>query len=73
MRSPLSPPNHQSSSPASQTDVTARATLPLSSVVVATTVTLPETPAFSVHPASPCASVVTEQLAPSFVTFSWLS
>ena len=44
MRSPLVPPNHQSSSPTTQIDVDASAELLASSCVRATTITSPETP-----------------------------
>src|SRR3546814_6308444 len=72
MRSPLSPPNHQSSSPASQTERTARASLPSASVVVATTVTSPETPGAIAQSARPSLSVEVLQCAASFVVRIWL-
>jgi len=65
MRSPLSPPNHQSSEPASQTLLVACAICPLASDALACTMTSPETPASSWEANSALSSVVPLQLASS--------
>ena len=65
MRSPLSPPNHQSSSPASHSDWVERDTCPAASVAVASAMTSPDTPASRVHLNSPRSSVVPLQPLPS--------
>src|SRR3546814_19140726 len=73
MRSPLSPPNHQSSTPASQTERTERASLPSASCVVATTVTSPELPGDIEQIARQRLWVVDEQVNPRRAVRIWLS
>ena len=67
MRSPAVPPNHQSSSPATQIDASRPRRVPPASRASARTSTSPETPGASSQTSSPCAFVLPAHDVSSFV------